>query len=396
MPTDILEAPVKEKIQDETYNILSKGLGESKPVEVDDAKRIIENLTKGIEKKEEVKPVVKEKKFDTNGKEIVVAPVVETPEQIKLKEQATQIEAIKADLTKSEDEKAKAISELTKVTKPLKHWEVKEETPAESAAPKEETKELEIKAFEAKAREYDEILKDPAVEALITARKAGKNFSEFLKEVAPIDVNKIPLNDLMREQLKRENLSPEAIETEMEAFEGLSERAKIRETKDIKASLQSEQQNRLAKYSLDNKQQEIKAQEWVLNLNKEKEQYLDSIKGKVKEGVEITSARLPELQKEFENFNLRRKDGTLDVPRVMRIILLEKYNSLRLENAYQQGSTEKELEIFTGKDGIVRPSASNGIATIPDNKKQSQKTENEKNLSEFDRLTQIRGKGTRV
>lgn len=126
---------------------------------------------------------------------------------------------------------------------------------------------------------------------------------------------------------------------------------------------------------------------------KEKEQYLESIKGKVKEGVEMTSARLQELGEDFDSFNLFRKDGSLDVPRIMRIHLLEKYNSLRLENAYQQGRTEREME---GWQEIARPSATNGIAVVPENKNQSQKSEHEKNLSEFDRLTQIHGRGVRV
>lgn len=389
--TRINEVKVEDRSLDGLGNMLASGL--NKPVPTQDNQEIpqskVDVLVKGLEQKAEESNVTTALKLG-NGAEIIV----ETPEQIKIKEKEVQIETIKADLNKSEEEKLKAVSELKEASKPKKYWEEKDESNENGAADSSKEKEPEYKEWEQKAKEYDEILKDPAVDALISARKAGKDFTSFLKDVQPIDVDKIPLSELMKEQLKRENLSAEAIESEMEAFEGMSERAKVRETKEIKATLQSEQQNRLSKYSLDNKQAAIKSQEWIMGLNKEKEQYLESIKGKVKEGVEMTSARLPELKQDFENFNLRRKDGTLDVPRVMRIILLEKYNSLRLENAYQQGRTERELE---GWQEITRPSASNGLNIAPEVKnKSSQKQETEQNLKTLESMYSSRGSGQRV
>lgn len=378
---EILEQPQVEKSEIESILTSSKEIKTEIPLNVD------EILTKGLRKEPEV--VVEEQK-----PEEVTVEVVETPEQIKVREQAKKIEEINADLKLNKEEKEKAVAELIDIKKPKKYWEEQSEPEASGEIKNEPTEDKQYKAFEAKAKEYDEILKDPAVEAIITARKAGKDFTQFIKEVQPIDIDKLSYEDLQREQLRRENPDPAYIEKGMEEFAELSDRAKLKETKEIKAALNAEQHNRLSQYSLDNRKAAIAQEEWVVNLNKEKEQYLESIKGKVKEGVEITSARLPELQKDFEGFNLRRKDGTLDVPRIMRIILLEKYNSLRLENAYQQGATEKEIE---WRDKTSRPSASNGITVAPEVKNKSTKqTEDQANLKTFDQLTQVRGRGERV
>lgn len=289
----------------------------------------------------------------------------ESPEQIKIRELTESKAAIEADLKLTKEEKTKALEALES-TQEKHYWENEEK---QSNGEQKDTNTPvadKAKEFEAKAKEYEDILKDPAVEAIISARKAGKDFTTFLKEVAPIDIDKIPLAELMREQLKREGLSPEAIESEMEEFGEMKERVQKLATREIKATLQAEQQNRLQKYTLDNKQATLKRQEAFVKLKQEKDQYINSIKDKKQMGLEMTPTLLKELSEDFDKFSLIRTDGTYDAPKIMEVCLLLGKHKLMMQNAYNKGRAEEALESWKKNH---RPSATNGFTAAPSSAK---------------------------
>lgn len=290
----------------------------------------------------------------------------ETPEQIKIKELTESKAAIEADLKLTKEEKTRAIEALGS-TQEKHYWESEgEKADAEQKGELSAEKIDKSKEFEAKAKEYEDILKDPAVEAIISARRAGKDFTTFLKEVAPIDIDKIPLADLMREQLKREGLSAEAIETEMGEFGEMKERAQKLATKEIKAALQAEQQGRLQKYTLDNKEATLKKQNAFIKLKQEKDLYINSIKDKKQMGLEMTPTLLKELSEDFDKFSLIRQDGTYDAPKIMEVCLLLSKHKLMMQNAYNKGRAEEALDNWKKSH---RPSATNGFTAAPSSAK---------------------------
>lgn len=326
------------------------------------AKTLVDNLTRDLVKEgaEEVKP-----------------EVVAVVEEIA----STQASAV-ADIPNTE-----VVAEVKTET----DWF--NETAPITVEKQEEIKATNTKDLEIKAKKYDEILDDKLTAAWFSAKNVGKDITTFLAEVSGIDPNKLSLEQLMEIQLKSENLSPEAFTEEMDRFKDLGERAQKIETKEVKARLISEQENKLKEYSANNQASQAKMLEIGHRALKEKEQYLESKKGKKEMGIEMTPTLISELNTAYENFNIEREDRSIDVPRIMNLLLLEKKSKLIAQTAYSKGRTDMELEFYKTHS---RPSKDNGITVVPEVKIQNKQSQDETNMNALERKFSHRGQGSRV
>lgn len=315
-----------------------------------------------------------------------------------VKEGAEEIkpEVVKDAIEEVKTEQAPAVAETpsTQVTEEVKiepnFWE--EEAPV-TVEKQEEIKAGNIKELELKAKAYEEILEDKLAAAWFSAKKSGKDIHTFLADVQGVDPNKMSLEDLQREQLKRENPDPAYIEKGMEEFAEYTDRQKLKEVQGIKNTLKAEQENRLREYASNNQESQKKMVEIGHKALKEKEQYLESQKGKKVMGIEMTPTLISELNNAYENFNIEREDKTIDVPRIMNLLLLEKKSKLIAQTAYSKGRTDMELEFYKTHS---RPSKDNGIANVPEVKNQNKQSQDEANMNALEKKFSHRGQGSRV
>jgi hypothetical protein len=345
-------------------------------------------LASSIKQPEEVKKEIPQSAVDALVKGLETKGAVEVKPEEVVAEKVAEVQVDAAPAVAEKHDAAPIVTDEVKIEPNF--WETEEPV---SEDKKQEAKAKDIKDLESKAKQYDEIINDKFYNAYKSAKEAGKDVTTFLSEIQGQDPSKLSLDQLMMEQLKSENLSPDAIAKEMEDFNELSERAKIRETKDVKARLIKEQENRLGQYATDNQASQERFAQIGKKAQQEKEQYLEGQKGKKVMGIEMTPTLTNELNDFYENFNITREDGSIDVPRIMQLGLLEKKSKIMLQNAYSKGKTDAELAFYKTH---ARPSKDNGIAVVPEVKNKSQQSETQKNLAEFDRLTQIRGRGDRV
>ncbi len=324
------------------------------------------------------------------------APAAPTAETVDTLKKATDIvadepkkdgavlsaeEKAKADLIANEakiaSEKAANAEILAKATELVEgqeeakieknHWE-EEVVPA--AEVKTDDKEV-AKKYETKAKEYEDLTSKPLIAAYIAAEKAGKDLPTFLNEVKGEDIKALSNEQVWERELKSANLTPEQVTEEMDSFKALSPYQQKKQTDPVRAQLDAAQTERLKQYASDNTAAAANNTKVAQQLLQEKEQYLNSKKGKVEMGLEMTPARLQEVSDYVDNFNLQRADGSVDVSRIARLGMLEKNYKLLLQNAYTKGANDERIKALKE---IARPSREDGaLRIVPDQRSAAKK-----------------------
>lgn len=259
------------------------------------------------------------------------------------------------------------------------HWEAEEEPLKEGETKattddkgnKIDNKEILLKKYESQAKEYEKLMSEPLVKAFISAKEAGKDVSTFINEVKGTDIKTLTDEQVWEKELQSASLTPDEVTAEMDSFKDLSPYQKKKQAEPIREKLESQQSERLKQYASENSATASQAKEVAIKFNTEKEQYLNSVKGKTVMGLEMTPARLQEQSDYIDNFSLQRADGTVDVSRIMRIGILEKNYKLLLQNAYTKGENDKAIKMLKE---IARPSREDSaLKLLPDTKSGAQK-----------------------
>ncbi len=324
------------------------------------------------------------------------APVIATAETVDTLKKATEIVAdepkkdgavlsaeaqAKADLIANEakiaSEKAANAEILAKATELVEgqeeakieknHWE---EEVTSAAEVKTDDKDV-VKKYESQVKEYETLTSDPLIASYLAAKKAGKDVPTFLNEVKGEDVKALSDEQVWERELKSANLTPDEITTEMEGFKELTPYARKKQVDPVRAKLEAQQTEKLKQYASDNTAAAANNTKVAQQLLQEKEQYLNSKKGKVEMGLEMTPARLQEVSDYVDNFNLQRADGSVDVSRIARLGMLEKNYKLLLQNAYTKGANDERIKALKE---IARPSREDGgLRVVPDQRSAAKK-----------------------
>jgi hypothetical protein len=295
-------------------------------------------------------------------------------------EQQAQADIEKNNLAIEAERKAKETAGLEKKVETLEakvveaviepnHWEVDDNTGADASKTSENegvkktedsTGEL-VKKYKTQAEEYENLVADPLISAILSGKKAGKDVSTILNDIKGEDIKSLTDEQVWQKELKSANLTEDEITSEMESFKELSPYQKKKQAEPIRAKLQTEQEGRLKQYASGNSAAAANTQIVAQKFITEKEQYLNSKKGKVEMGLEMTPARLQEISDYVDNFNLQRPDGSVDVARIARLGILEKNHKLLLQNAYIKGENDKAIKLMKE---MARPSREDGAIKI--------------------------------
>lgn len=230
---------------------------------------------------------------------------------------------------------------------------------------KTEDKEGLLKKYESQAKEYQKLMSEPIIKAIVSAKEAGKDLNTFLEETKGVNSKKLTNEQAWEHELRSDGtLTAEQITEEMENFKALSPYAQKKQVEPVKAKIEAQRQESLKQYAFENTSATAQTQVVAQKLLTEKEQYLNSVKGKTVMGLEMTPARLKEQSDYIDNFKLQRDDGTVDVARIARLGMLEKNYKLMLQNAYTKGENDKAIKMLKE---IARPSREDGaIKILPD------------------------------
>jgi ElaB/YqjD/DUF883 family membrane-anchored ribosome-binding protein len=240
-------------------------------------------------------------------------------------------------------------------TEKKKQWWEEEESPATIDDKKNKTKP--DVDYAAKMQEYEAILKDPEVEALLAAKKAGKNLLSFAEELKGSDTAKLTPEQLFEIKLQRAGATTEEISEELSEFTSLSSAKKKLETQDIKAKLENERQENLKRITNVNSEYAQKQQQVINKATAEAEDFVKDLNDKDFFGVRITPEIASTLKDTVMNgFTIRNPDGTVDVPRSMKLALWDRYEKLVIKANMANAKTEGKEEVLKE---ITRPSLNN-------------------------------------
>lgn len=304
-------------------------------------------------------PVVPENASDESVEE--KQALVETQNKIEVEKKELESKAIEKKVEKLEAqvEKSQTVSNW---------WDKAEEI---SATPDNEHK-SKVTDYETKAKAFDEMLSDPLVEAIVTAKKAGKDPLSIIKDLQPLDVNAIPEERLYEMSLKNEGLNEEEVSTEMEAFKELTPLAKKRAVKEFRQELSKKDSEKLNKYITDNSSKLQESAKLVERYASEKSKLLTSMIGKDEMGIKITQSIASQLEESMDKgISLYREDGSIDVKKAFDLHLWNTQRTLIMKNAVAKARADAKEEILKE---FSRPSKEDGsLKIVPDYKSDSQR-----------------------
>lgn len=333
---ETLEAPVK--------NTTDNASVRSRMVEA-----AMANKAKLSEKKEEAKPEVK---ADTVSQAVestanTQAKADDTSAQAKAAQELAENNA-KIEREKIEAEKNKIIAEAQKTEQKLaeatkeKEWYEEDD----NAVSKEEIKNN--TDFESKAKEYEALASDPFIEAYTSAKKAGKDITSFIKDIAPLDVDSIPTEKLYELSLQNAGLTPEETEVEMEAFQNLTPLAKKRAVNEVKESLRKKDSEKLAKYVTDNKVDQAKQEQFLAKYQAEKSEFLSKLKEKEYMGLKLNQNDIEQAMQYVEHgFPSTREDGTYNLPTMFELAVFRNKKKEISQNLINRG-------ISLGREAVLK------------------------------------------
>lgn len=314
-------------------------------------------------------------------------PVTAPDEKIKALEVEKQ--RILGDLKLNKEQKEEAIAKLETATKKKPFWEEEDFI----SAPIVEDKDVEakkhadlIKSYEEKSKKYDAIESDSFIRAYLEAKESGKPVGDFLSDLQKDNPANLTNEQLLEKRIVREGLTTEEAEEEREKFNSLSPIEKKKVIAAERELANKDYQKNIEKYSTTNAAEKERTLSVAKQAIKDKNDYLQNLKDKEKWGITYDSTQISKLEEYANNVmqnGLFTKDGTWDVPRIMRLGMMENNMKHMLQKAHETGKTEGLEESF---EKYGRPSKSNGIAGKPDvsiiNK---EKSEEDKQAAEFNK-----------
>ena len=312
---------------------------------------------KVTEKKEEPKPEIKaetisqtvevtnkpEIKADEKGIETKVA------EQMAENNAKIEVEKVEAEKTQIQTEAKETEQKLAEATKE-KQWFEEEDSTTSASKVEDKTK----PEYELKAKQYEELASDPFIEAYTTAKKAGKDITSFIKDIAPLDVDSIPTEKLFELSLQAEGLTEDEKTVEIEQFSNLTPLQKKRAVADFKETMRKKDGEKLAKYVLDNKVDQAKQEQFVQKYQAEKTEFLSKVKEKDFMGLKLTNSDIEQALNYVENgFPALRDDGTYNVPSMFELAIFRNKKKEIMQNALNNGISmgrEQALKEFARID----------------------------------------------
>ncbi len=207
----------------------------------------------------------------------------------------------------------------------------------------------------ARLEEYEALMKDPEIEAIIAAKKSGKNLFDFIEEIKPVDYNKLSEEKLFEISLKKLGVTDEAITEALEEFRELPKWKQAKEVADVKTSLEREQSERLKKFPQDVARQMEARNNFIKKAELELDKSVDNIVGKELYGMKITDSEANAIKDTVKNgIAFYKQDGSFDVQKSIEHALWDKFKKEIVRANINKARASNAEEFFKER---VRPTA---------------------------------------
>lgn len=287
----------------------------------------------------ENKPVFEDKKPEVK----VETKAAEKPVEVKTE---IKVEDKKAD-SKVEDTKTEAEEkESAKPKDTKKQWWEDSESPATIVEDKKDGNKSEVD-YAAKLKEYEDILADQEVQALLSAKKAGKNLLSFAEELKGTDASKLTPSDLYKMRLVSAGASEEEITEALSEFSNKPKWQQNEETQSIRAKLESERQENLKRVIGSNSDYAEKQKQNVNKAIAELDAFVSDLNDKELFGVKIT----PEIAKGLKDtvmneISYTNPDGTTNIQLSIEQALWHKYKKIVMKANIAKAKAESTEQVL--------------------------------------------------
>lgn len=318
---------------------------------------IVEIKQPTIEIKEPVKEIVEEKKDEVK---------IEIPQEIQ--------ERIDLDKNKSQEE---VVVEDPDIKSHL-DWLKEEEQEIEEKSDKANINyEEELKTYKTKLQEYESLMNDDYVKAIVDFRKAGgTDLNELSNKLGIVDPNKVTIEDFYSEKGKAQGLNgedlKEAVEEAVDRYKSLPKLDQAQILNDFKNTLKAKTEEKLKSFSVQN-QSQLQEQERIKNaffteLNKE---VSDKI-GKKFRGLLIDEKMSKEIAEAAPSYSVAKFDGKgnfigYDAKKGVELAIFDKFGKKLLKAQYDLASKASYDKVIQERNRPNENMTSNQVVTTTTN-----------------------------
>lgn len=235
-----------------------------------------------------------------------------------------------------------------------------------------ETKERDL-ASSQKIEEYDSMLKDPIVAAIIEAKKAGKDVLSVIEELKPIDYTSMSEDQLIKIKFERLGLKDEELKDAVEDFMSNPKWKRLEELKNMRTSLESEQNERLKGYRSSVKVNAEKQNQVFQKYEQELNGFSTNLVGKEINGITITKEIADSVKSTAQTSffkSLFNEDGTWNAERIFNLSLLDTQIKKIVKTNVDRARNRGKGEVL---DSITRPDANITTTRKPQENGEAQK-----------------------
>lgn len=205
--------------------------------------------------------------------------------------------------------------------------------------------------YKKKASEYEAILNDPHVKAIVDARKAGKDIFALINELKGVDTAKLSGEDLIAEDCKRLGITDqEAISAEIDNYNSLTPRQQAQERLRITTMIEKEQNERLSQFSTSAQQSSKEFENQANKLETELTSIYNTRLDKEYFGIKATPEILQSTRQEIDSvLGIFNQDGTYNAKNLFDLAYLKaNISSIMREtgkNMYHKGLGKAMAEV---------------------------------------------------
>ncbi len=299
------------------------------------------------------------KELSKNGNE--PAFEVTNPEKIGNKDEKTRVDSVKAGDTEGEKEEIKAEvptqkrvdldknkekeatkqkAEVDSDTKAHLEWLTKDEESETSLKEEKPNYEKEIETYKSKVQEYESVLNDDYVKAVIEFRKSGGvDLTELNAQLGIADPNRLTIEDFYRQKAEARNLKgdelTDAVNESIDKYNALPKLDQLEILDNFKNTVRSKTEEKLKSFSV-NSQAQRREMEQIENsaLVDIKKEVEDKV-GKKWKGLLIDEKMGKDLSNEAAKYLMPiMENGKLigfDTKNAVRLAILDKYEKKLLK-----------------------------------------------------------------
>lgn len=281
----------------------------------------------------------------------------------------------RVDLDKKEEEKNPIKAEVDSDTKAYLKELLDEEEAASDKAPSEKENKVnyeeEVKTYKTKLQEYEGLLNDDYVKAMVEFRKSGgTDLNELNRQLGIVDPSKYSIEDFYKEEASRlgfkgEELD-EAVSESVDKYNGLSKIEQKQILQNFQNSVKNKAEEKIKSFSAQNQaqRQEVEKIEKIAiaDINKEVQ---DKI-GKKWKGLLIDEKMGKEIANDSPKYLMPQIDDkgrliAFDAKNAVRLAILDKFEKKLLKASYELGALTKYDELIQERNRPNENMTSNQI-----------------------------------